>query len=292
MKDDKKNPQEETQTKLRKVSRKRWIYPAVYLCVAALIMSGVLWMEKGNGGQNAQNTPNASSNNTAFPKVAKKNPDAVSVNTTNKELLKWPVANKSQITIGQKFYDPNSSEADQVAALVNYDNTYAPNTGINLVANDKKSFDVTAALSGTVIEAKKDSLLGYVVEIEHNNGVNTLYESLAAIDVKKGDHVDQDQLLGQAGTDSYNKEAGTHLHFEVRKNGVPVNPTMFWNKQTTAVSLPTKDQSTSAQATDNGSTNTNSGNDMNSTSQSSNNQTSNNAGQNSDASTSDNSSSN
>jgi stage II sporulation protein Q len=232
MKDDKKNPKEETQTNLRKIARKRWFYPAVYLCVAALVMCGVLWMENGIGNPKANPNGHTNSGQTADQKT--NNQDAVPVANTN-EVLKWPVTDPSAVTIGQKFYDPNASADEQVAALVNYDNTYAPNTGINIVAKDKKSFDVTAAMSGKVVRAEQDPLLGFVVELEHSNGVTTWYESLASINVQKGDQVKQGQLLGTAGTEKFNKNMGTHLHFEVRKNNVPVNPTAFWNKETASV---------------------------------------------------------
>jgi stage II sporulation protein Q len=249
MKDDKKNPknpQEETQTKMRKMARKRWFYPAVYLCVAALVMCGVLWMENGIGNQGANPNSHSKSDEIANQKT-NNNPDAVAVTNTN-EVLKWPVSDPSAVTIGQKFYDPSASADEQVAALVNYDNTYAPNTGINIVAKDKKSFDVTAAMSGKVVRAQQDPLLGFVVELEHSNGVTTLYESLAKVNVQKGDQVKQGQLLGTAGTEKFNPNMGTHLHFEVRKENIPVNPMAFWNKETASVTakVTSTDSSSSA----------------------------------------------
>ena len=270
MKDDKKNPQEETQTNLRKIARKRWFYPAVYLCVAALVMCGVLWMENGIGNQKAN--PNGQTNSgqsAANPNT--NNQDAVPVANTS-QVLKWPVSDPGAVTIGQKFYDPNASADEQVAALVHYGNSYAPNTGINIVAKDKKSFDVIAALSGKVVRAEQDSQLGFVVEVENSNGVTTLYESLAKANVQKGDQVKQGQLLGTAGTEKFNPNMGTHLHFEVRKDSVPVNPTAFWNKQTASVTakVAATDNSSSASnqnanTDQNNTTNeTNSKNNMNS----------------------------
>jgi murein DD-endopeptidase MepM/ murein hydrolase activator NlpD len=40
--------------------------------------------------------------------------------------------------------------------------------------------------------------------------------------VRIGQHVDQGQVVGYAGTTGYS--TGTHLHFEIRRGGVPVNP--------------------------------------------------------------------
>ncbi|WEG13120.1 M23 family metallopeptidase [Pullulanibacillus sp. KACC 23026] len=273
MKDDKRNPQEENLTKLRKVSRKRWFYPAIYLCVAALVMSGVLWMENGINKNTNQSDSKTSHNQTASS--PKTNNAAVPANTLNKEVLDWPVSDPSTVTIAQKFYDANASQKDQAAALVRYDNTYAPNTGINLVSKDKKSFDVTAAMSGTVTEAAQDPLLGYKVEISHSNGVTTLYESLASIDVQKGDRVSQGQLIGEAGTSKYFQSIGTTLHFEVRKDNVPVNPTSFWDKTSSDVTV-TKNQpsqatmsQSSSGSTGNDSQQSNSDNNMNNSTDSS-----------------------
>jgi stage II sporulation protein Q len=276
MKDDKKNPKEETQTNLRKMARKRWFYPAVYLCVAALVMCGVLWMENGIGNQKANPNGHSKSDQSATNQKTN-NQDAVPVANTS-EVLKWPVSDSSAVAIGQKFYDPNSSADEQVAALVNYDNTYAPNTGINIVAKDMKSFDVTAAMSGKVVRAEQDPLLGFVVELEHSNGVTTLYESLAKVNVQKGEDVKQGQLLGTAGTEKFNQNMGTHLHFEVRKDNIPVNPTAFWNKETASVTAkPTSTDSSSSASkqnanTDQNNTNkeTNSSNNMNSNTSTSN----------------------
>lgn len=235
MKDDKRNPQDENSKQLRKVSSKRWFYPAIYLCVAALVMSGVLWMENGINKDTKNNAGSKISQNQTAQNPTSN--DAVPVNTQSKETLHWPVSDQNAVSVGQKFFDASASQDEQVAALVNYDNTYAPNTGINLVAKDKKSFDVTAAVSGTVTRAEQDPLLGYVIEVKHDNGVTTLYESLASVTVQQGDQVTQGQLLGQAGSDKYNKAMGVHLHFEVRKDNIPVNPVAFWNKSTAAVTI-------------------------------------------------------
>ncbi|TXK88216.1 M23 family metallopeptidase, partial [Parageobacillus sp. SY1] len=131
--------------------------------------------------------------------------------------------------------DYHASKEEQEAALVFYDNTYHPNRGIDIVRKDGKAFDVTASLSGTVTKAEKDPILGHVVEIEHENGIVTVYQSLADVKVKAGDTVKQGQVIGKAGQSQFNQEAGIHAHFEIRKDNKPVNPIDYIDQPFTAL---------------------------------------------------------
>jgi murein DD-endopeptidase MepM/ murein hydrolase activator NlpD len=66
---------------------------------------------------------------------------------------------------------------------------------------------------------------GNHVMIDHGNGLSTLCGHLQAIYVKQGDKVAKGQIIGKMG--SSGRSTGTHLHFEVRKNGAVVNPQSF-----------------------------------------------------------------
>mgnify|MGYP002228193394 CR=1 FL=1 len=52
-----------------------------------------------------------------------------------------------------------------------------------------------ASASGTVIRKENDSLLGWIVTIEHQKGIQTIYQSLDDIKVEKGDQVNKEMLL-------------------------------------------------------------------------------------------------
>ena len=85
---------------------------------------------------------------------------------------------------------------------------------------------IAAADSGTV------SLVEYLrygygqhVIVDHGNGLQTLYGHMSEIYVKPGDRVARGQIIGRMG--STGRSTGTHLHLEVRKNGVIVNPLPF-----------------------------------------------------------------
>ena len=81
-----------------------------------------------------------------------------------------------------------------------------------------------AADGGTVIQASTGWNGGYgnVVKIQHSNGLVTVYAHLHAIKVVKGQQVTRGQTIGLIGNTG--RSFGPHLHFEVIKNGVKVNP--------------------------------------------------------------------
>lgn len=85
-----------------------------------------------------------------------------------------------------------------------------------------------AADGGVVIYAGWYGNYGKLVIIDHENGYTTYYGHNDTITVKKGQRVARGDIIGRAGETG--RATGPHLHFEVRKNGVAVNPLPFLNK--------------------------------------------------------------
>jgi len=81
---------------------------------------------------------------------------------------------------------------------------------------------VHAADNGRVIFAGWDGNYGKLVKIDHNNGIVTYYAHNSKIAVKVGQVVAKGQVISYSG--STGRSTGPHLHFEVRKNGTPINP--------------------------------------------------------------------
>mgnify|MGYP001770510525 FL=1 len=215
-------------SKFQQFFRKKWVFPAIYLVSAAVILTAVLWYQAiHNNDANDLSTDDGTD-------VSYNEDQSVEVNQSV-ENFKMPAIDPDAVKVVTNFYDFNASEKEQETALVFHNNTYHPNQGIDIASNDGKAFEVTASLSGTVAKAEKDSLLGYVVEIEHENGVKTIYQSLADTKVQVGDKVKQGEIIGQAGKNQFNKDAGVHVHFEIRKDGKAYNPLNYMDEPLTSL---------------------------------------------------------
>ena len=101
--------------------------------------------------------------------------------------------------------------------------------------NDGSEFNVLAALSGKVVTVRQDSLLGNVIEIEHEKGIVTVYQSVKDFKVKVGDTVKQGEVLATSSTSQLNQNAKTHVHFEVRKENVALDPLSVFGQSLTAL---------------------------------------------------------
>ena len=91
-----------------------------------------------------------------------------------------------------------------------------------------RSLDVRAAAPGTVVSVGYTTGFegyGNIVLVQVTPNVVTLYAHLSSYKVHPGQTIARGQLLGIAGCTGYC--TGTHLHFEVRENGVAVDPRTF-----------------------------------------------------------------
>jgi murein DD-endopeptidase MepM/ murein hydrolase activator NlpD len=98
-----------------------------------------------------------------------------------------------------------------------------------------EGIDFTAAVGtpiyvtgdGVVSEAEYNSGgYGNKITINHGYGYETVYAHLSKIKVKKGQRVKRGEVIGSMGNTG--KSTAPHLHYEVRKSGVPMNPIYFF----------------------------------------------------------------
>lgn len=212
--------------KWSRIFRKKWFFPAVYLTIAALLLTVVIWYQSvENQLPDTSKDPEATDNYN--PNLHDE--DATSV-LDPQEVIKMPVTDEEQAEIVTKFYDYNADQEDKEKALILLNNRFYQSTGIDIATAEGESFDVLAALSGTVEEVKTDPLLGNVVSLSHGNDVMTYYASLGEVHVKKGSKVKQGETIGTAGKNQFNKDRGTHVHFEIRKDGKQMNPETYFNQ--------------------------------------------------------------
>jgi len=88
--------------------------------------------------------------------------------------------------------------------------------------------EIYATGNGTITDAGRDIQGGYGNEIRIDHGYNyqTVYAHLSRIFVKPGQKILRGQIIGYVGNTG--KSTSPHLHYEVRKNGVPLNPIYFF----------------------------------------------------------------
>jgi murein DD-endopeptidase MepM/ murein hydrolase activator NlpD len=84
---------------------------------------------------------------------------------------------------------------------------------------------IMAADSGIVIFAGYNGGYGKMLLIDHGSGFSTLYGHTSVLLVNKGQTVVKGQIVAKVGTTGLS--TGPHLHFEIRKNGTPVNPNNY-----------------------------------------------------------------
>lgn len=93
-------------------------------------------------------------------------------------------------------------------------------TGLDIAA--VSGTPIAASDTGVVIFSARNGGYGLMVTIDHGAGISTIYAHCSRLLVKKGQKVTKGQTIARVG--STGLSTGPHLHFEVRKDGVPVNP--------------------------------------------------------------------
>ena len=100
-------------------------------------------------------------------------------------------------------------------------------TGIDIKA--EKTTVVKSAEAGTVKSIKNDPRYGLTIVVSHDNGFETVYSNLLTSEfVLEGEKVDKGQSLGTVGnTAAFEVADDSHLHFEILKDSVQVDPSIY-----------------------------------------------------------------
>jgi len=100
-------------------------------------------------------------------------------------------------------------------------------SGIDISAPRGKN--VVATADGLVIVARTQVGYGKLVVIQHKFGMSTRYGHLSQIAVKVGQRVKKGDVIGSVGATG--RSTGPHLHYEVRLNGQPMDPMLFFREE-------------------------------------------------------------
>lgn len=183
--------------------------------------------------QSNTNSANNTSNQAKNSVSSKASNATNSNNTSNKKETNKPVETKTKE--GQKelnFEKPVDGEIVKEYAKDNlvYSNTlqeWTTHLGIDIKAD--KTTVVKAAEAGTVKTIKNDPRYGLTIVIEHENGYQTIYSNLLSSEfVVEGEKVEKGQSIGTVGnTAAFEIADEAHLHFEVLKDSIQVDPNIY-----------------------------------------------------------------
>lgn len=152
-----------------------------------------------------------------FEKKEKPAAEASTENVPEKIVFAYPAAGAATETFHIESLSYSKTMGD-----------FRTHSGIDFASEQTE--DVYACADGTVKEVFNDTFMGLSVCIDHGNGIESEYSSLSECFVNNGDAVTAGSVLGKSGdTASIEKAEGYHVHLEVKKNGVSVNPEEFFN---------------------------------------------------------------
>lgn len=134
----------------------------------------------------------------------------------------------SNVKIGRYFYNKNDSDDRKMDSIVVFKNTYMMNTGVDYVDNDV--FNVINIYEGTVVDVKKDDLVGESVTVRHNGDLISVYSGLKDVKVSKGEVLRKYDVIASSGTSVINSNLGNHLHFEINFKDKYIDPVKCLNK--------------------------------------------------------------
>jgi len=107
-----------------------------------------------------------------------------------------------------------------------YDGSYRLHSGVDIAA--EPGTPVRAPADGLVIFSGYREGYGKVIVIDHGYGIRTLFGHNSAVFVGQSARVKRGETISQVGNTGHS--TGPHLHYEIRKNGIPVNPATFFSR--------------------------------------------------------------
>ncbi|MBX3164036.1 MAG: M23 family metallopeptidase [Bacteroidetes bacterium] len=137
----------------------------------------------------------------------------------NKGNFKSDVVKLSQLGLGELvFFTPAQG------LVSNSFNSNEEHFGVDIVTKPNES--IKSTLDGTVIFSGFSAQDGYVIQIQHNNNLISMYKHCATLLKNQGERVKSGEAIAIVGNTG-ERSKGAHLHFELWFNGAPVNPQEF-----------------------------------------------------------------
>ena len=215
--------------------KKNMYYVLLFVCVAAVGTMITLTVIDANQPEISIEAPNGSNPNVQNPtpevnlpsddksEVVNPSPDE-SVNTPNQD---------ETVSGGIIVFGLPVDEASVIGEYSDNELVYCStlkrwqtHSGIDYACS--QGAEVKSVYGGIVESVTNDSLNGYVVTINHGNGLVTKYGALDSVSIEKGASVEKGTVIGIAGNSALNEvDLGVHLHFETLLDGVNVDPIIY-----------------------------------------------------------------
>lgn len=190
--------------------------------------------ELENTVENVQNTENTEKVAVNTSNIEKKKTESKNTSENNISKKENVVENiqEEEITKDPSFVKPVDGEKIKDYSKDNlvYSSTldeWTTHLGIDFAS--EKTDIVKASADGKIKSIKNDPRYGLTVVIEHANGFESVYSSLLTAEfIKVGEEVKQGQTIATVGnTARFEISDETHIHFEIKKDGVNVDPNMY-----------------------------------------------------------------
>jgi murein DD-endopeptidase MepM/ murein hydrolase activator NlpD len=156
--------------------------------------------------------------------VEKQKVPTVSASTTIGSVTTGANMSYAKVDLGVNFINPISGSITSRFGVLSSIRSSA-HTGLDIGAS--MGTPIAAAASGTVTFSGKKGSYGYLITIDHGNGVLTYYAHCSALYKSVGEVVNQGDTIAAVGNTG--NSTGPHLHIEVRVNGVAYNPQDYFN---------------------------------------------------------------
>ena len=204
----------------KKIKIKTWVIISTYLLAFGAIASSIFLIGKTLKSMNFSNETLSyvyrGIINDSIPVMENIDNNSISLPYTSEN-----------VEIIKTYYDKDATEEEQQKALIEYQRTYIPNTGILYGSNE--TFDIISVLDGVVESITPDEILGNIVVIRHKNNLTTIYESLNTVNILVGDSVHKGDVIGTSGSNKIEPTKEYMLLFEVNYNGETINPAKFFD---------------------------------------------------------------
>jgi len=146
-------------------------------------------------------------------------------------ILRKQIEQEEKYTLAVNYKEPSGRDLSQIhffspvkGLITNSYNAKENHFGTDIVAGDNNV--VVSALEGTVTMANWTLKTGWVIQIQHENNLLTVYKHNAELLKEVGDHVEAGEAVAIIGN-SGELTTGPHLHFELWRNGSPLDPEKY-----------------------------------------------------------------